>query len=480
VNYVRDVVDAAPADVPALVELRPDGGRRVWSFGEIADASARLAGHLAGVGVERGDVVVVWLGNRAEWALTMLACFRLGVVPAACPEQLRAKDLRLRLDALSPSLVVADERNRDELTRARPACRVLWMPNDDLWRAAAPAPSAQLDPEDPCLVTFTSGTSGAPKPVLHAQRYLTGQALQAERWMGVGRGDVVWCTASSGWSKSARNAFVAPWLRGGTAVLHDGRFDPEERLEIVARERVDILCMAPTEYRIIAKRTRIPRFDSLRSCIAAGEALDPGVVALWREATGTEIRDGYGQTETGQLTGFVPDERVRPGSMGRPLPGVKLWLDDGELVADPATVPTFFSRYLPDEPAPRDRTWRTGDRADCDEDGYLWFRGRADDIIISAGYRIGPFEVESALGSHEAVEESAAVAAPDDERGSVVRALVVLRNGYEASEALKRALQEHVKSETAPYKHPRQLEFVESLPKTASGKIKRAELRREA
>jgi acyl-coenzyme A synthetase/AMP-(fatty) acid ligase len=479
VNYARDVVEAAPGDAPALIDLARDGGRRVWSFAEVADASARLAGNLAREGLEPGDVVLVWLGNRAEWALTMLACFRLGVVPAACPEQLRAKDLRLRMAAVSPALVVADERNRAELTRAEPACRVLWMPDDDLWRRGAPAPPAALGPEDPCLLTFTSGTSGTPKAVLHLQRYLSGQSLQAEHWMGVRPGDVVWCTASSGWSKSARNAFVAPWLRGGTAVLHDGRFDPEERLALVSRESVRVLCMAPTEYRIVAKRTRIPPLESLRSCIAAGEALDPGVVATWREATGTEIRDGYGQTETGHLTGFRPDEPVRPGSMGRPLPGVELWLDEGELVADPASVPTFFHGYLGEEPAPRDRPWRTGDRAEQDADGYLWFRGRSDDIIVSAGYRIGPFEVESALCAHEAVEESAAVAAPDEERGSVVRALVVLRSGFTASDALKRALQEHVKAETAPYKYPRQLEFVESLPKTASGKVKRAQLRGE-
>jgi acyl-coenzyme A synthetase/AMP-(fatty) acid ligase len=480
VNYVRDVVEAAPRRAPALIELPRDGTRRVWSFGEVADASARLAGHLAGEGIGKGDVVLVWLGNRAEWVLTMLACFRLGIVPAACPEQLRAKDLRARMDAVSPSLVVADERNRDELARARPGCRVLWMPDDDLWRSAAPAPPVALEPTDPCLLTFTSGTSGKPKAVLHLQRYLSGQARQAEHWMGVRPGDVVWCTASSGWSKSARNAFVAPWLRRGTAVLHDSRFDPEERLALVAREGVKVLCMAPTEYRIVAKRTRIPRIETLRSCIAAGEALDPSVIAAWRDATGTEIRDGYGQTETGQLTGFSPAEPVRPGSMGRALPGVELWLDDGELVADPATVPTFFWGYLGEEPTLRNRPWRTGDRADRDADGYFWFRGRADDIIISAGYRIGPFEVESALCAHEAVEESAAVAAPDDERGSVVRALVVLRDGYEPSDELKRALQDHVKSETAPYKYPRQLEFVQSLPKTASGKIMRAELRGDA
>lgn len=479
-NYVRDVVEAAPAEATGLIELTREGERRPWTFGEIADASARLAGHLERQGLERGDVVLVWLGNRAEWMLTMLACFRLGLVPASCPEQLRAKDLRLRLDAVSPALVVADTRNRDELVSADADCPVLWVPDEDLWRGGAPAAAVELDPQDPCLLTFTSGTSGRPKPVLHLQRYLTGQALQSEHWRGVQAGDVVWCTAASGWSKSARNVFVAPWLRGGTTVLHDGRFDAAERMAIVADERVDVLCMAPTEYRIIAKRLQVPRIATLRSCIAAGEALDPGVLAEWRDATGTEIRDGYGQTETGQLTGFSPGETVRPGSMGRPLPGVKLWIDGGELVADPTTVPTFFSGYLGEEPVSRDSAWRTGDRVEADEDGYLWFSGRADDIIISAGYRIGPFEVESALGVHDSVEESAAVGAPDPERGSVVRAFVVLREGHEPSPELARELQNHVRAETAPYKYPRRIEFVESLPKTASGKIKRAELRARA
>jgi len=315
--------------------------------------------------------------------------------------------------------------------------------------------------------------------VLHLQRYLTGQRLQAEHWLGVEPGEVVWCTAASGWSKSARNAWVAPWLRGGTAVLHDGRFDAEERLEIVARERVRTLCMAPTEYRLIAKRAAIPRLPALRSCVAAGEALDPGVMRAWRDATGVDVRDGYGQTETGQLTGFALGETVKPGSMGRPLPGVRLWVQDGELVADPRTVPTFFRGYVGEDPVDRGRPWRTGDRAEIDEDGHVWFLGRADDIIVSAGYRIGPFEVESALTGHPAVEEAAAVSAPDEERGAIVRAVVVLRHGYVASAELRRALQDHVKAETAPYKYPRRIDFVERLPKTASGKVKRAELRAE-
>jgi acyl-coenzyme A synthetase/AMP-(fatty) acid ligase len=263
-------------------------------------------------------VVLIWLGNRAEWVLAMLACFRLGAVAAACPEQLRANDVRRRIEAASPALLIADERNREELARLAPSQPVVLIPDDSLWQTGEPAPAAELDPSDPCLVTFTSGTSGTAKAVLHLQRYLAGQALQAEHWMGVARGDVVWCTAASGWSKSARNAFIAPWLRGATAVIHDGRFDPAERLAIVERERVTTLCMSPTEYRIVAKRTAIPRIATLRSCIAAGEALDPAVIAAWREAAGIEIRDGYGQTETGQMTGFDPREPVRPGSMGRP------------------------------------------------------------------------------------------------------------------------------------------------------------------
>ena len=311
--------------------------------------------------------------------------------------------------------------------------------------------------------------------MLHAQRYLAGQHVQAEHWLGAREGDLVWCTAASGWSKSARNVFIAPWIRGAAALLHDARFDPEERLAIVERERVDVLCMAPTEYRVIAKRARLRELPSLRGMVAAGEALNPEVLHAWREATGLSIRDGYGQTETGQLTGMPFGEAVRPGSMGRPLPGMRLWVDDGELVADPATVPTFFLGYLGEE-APAGE-WRTGDRVTQDDDGFLYFEGRADDVIISAGYRIGPFEVESALVAHPAVAEAAVVAAPDDERGSVVRAIVVLRDGFGGTDGLARELQDHVKEQTAPYKYPRIVEFADDLPKTASGKVRRALLR---
>ena len=228
--------------------------------------------------------------------------------------------------------------------------------------------------------------------------------------------------------------------------MHDDRFDPAQRLELLAAERVNVLCMAPTEYRVIAKRVEIKPLEHLRSLVAAGEALNPEVIRAFREATGLEIRDGYGQTETGQLTGNPLGEPVRPGSMGRPLPGVELSVEDGELVlADPDTDPTFFVGYLDGTPAPADRPWRTGDRVRQDDDGYLYFEGRTDDVIISAGYRIGPFEVESALVSHAAVAEAAVVAAPDDERGAVVRAVVVLRDGFVPGDALAAELQEHVK-----------------------------------
>ena len=474
-NFSRDVVDAAPPAARALVALARDGARSEWSFGRVSGASARAAGALAGRGVRRGDVVMTLVGNRPEWVLAMLACFRIGAVALPCTEQLRAADLRGRLEVARPRLIVCDERNAGVLAEASPDADVLLIPGPEL-TAAEPHPPVELAPEDPCLVTFTSGTAGQPKAVLHGQRYLTGQRVQAEHWLAPRPGRLSWCTAASGWSKSARNVFIAPWLQGAAALLHDARFDPHERLEILARERVDTLCMAPTEYRVIAKRATLRRFEDLRGLVAAGEALNPEVLRAWHEATGLWIRDGYGQTETGQLTGMPLGEEARPGSMGRALPGIALDVADGELVVDPATVPTFFVRYLGGGGAPAS-PWRTGDRVRRDDDGYLYFEGRLDDVIISAGYRIGPFEVESALVAHAAVAEAAVVAAPDEERGSVVRAVVVLRDGHAPSDDLARELQEHVKARTAPYKYPRVIDFADDLPKTASGKVRRAALR---
>jgi acyl-coenzyme A synthetase/AMP-(fatty) acid ligase len=475
VNFACDVVEGAPPGRRAIVALGRDGSRREWTMGEVARSARTVAAHLHELGLRRGDVVLTLLGNRPEWVLTMVACFREGYVVLPCTEQLRSGDLRLRLDVAQPCLVVADERNAAVLAGAGWDGPTIWAPWGD-WPPRDPPPPAELTPGDPCLITFTSGTAGEPKAVLHGQRYLAGQRLQAERWLDAREEELVWCTAASGWSKSARNAFIAPWLRGAAALLHDARFDPDERLELLERERVSILCMAPTEYRVIAKRAQPRPTAGLRGLVAAGEPLDPGVLGTWHDATGLWIRDGYGQTETGHLVGMPLGEPARPGSMGRPLPGVELRIADGELVLDdPATDPTFFLRYLGEEPP--SGPWRTGDRMHADEDGFLYFEGRADDVIVSAGYRIGPFEVESVLAAHPAVADAAVVAAPDDERGSVVRAVVVLRPGHRPSETLVRDLQQHVKAQTAPYKYPRIVDFADELPRTPSGKVRRAALR---
>jgi acyl-coenzyme A synthetase/AMP-(fatty) acid ligase len=483
VNFARDVVDAAPRGNRALVEIDRAGRRRELSFGEVADRAARLAGTLRAYGVGRGDVVMTLIGNRAEWVLTMVACFRIGAVALPCNEQLRAKDLRQRIDSADPRVIVADERNGTELAAAavdETRTRIILIPSEEVFDGE-PVPAVDLEATDPCLITFTSGTTGEAKGIVHGQRYLPGQRLQATEWLDARPGELVWCTAASGWSKSARNVFIAPWLNGAAALLHDARFDPDQRLEILAGENVNVLCMAPTEYRVIAKRATLAPVASLHGLVAAGEALNPEVLRAWEEATGLLIRDGYGQTETGQLTGVPAGGVVKPGSMGRPLPGITLEVSDGELVlSDPRTDPTFFVGYLgSDAPAPDREPWRTGDRVAVDDDGYLYFEGRADDVIISAGYRIGPFEVESALVSHEAVAEAAVVSAPDEERGAVVRAVVVLRDGFSPGTALAGELQDHVKRETAPYKYPRIVEFADELPKTTSGKVQRALLREQ-
>jgi acyl-coenzyme A synthetase/AMP-(fatty) acid ligase len=411
--------------------------------------------------------------------LAMLACFRMGAVAMPCNPQLRRTDLEVRVRGASPELCIGEEELLGELPEGVPAMTMAELADalDEDRPQETPAEIAELEPEDPAVIIFTSGTTGHPKGVVYPQRYLAGQRLQAEHWVGARKGELAWCTAAPGWSKSTRNLFIAPWLRGATALIHDARFDPDERLGIVEREGVNVLCQAPTEYRILAKRTELGPIGTLRRMISAGEPLNPEVIRAFREAMGIGIGDGYGQTETGAISGMRPDEDDpgRDGSMGRPLPGIETRVVDGELQVRPETVPSFFAHYL-GERAFEGEWWRTGDHVREDADGYLWFEGRDDDIIITAGYRVGPFEGESALVSHPAVAEAAAVPAPDEERGSVVRAIVVLANG-DPSDELAAELQDHVKRVTAPYKYPRIVEFTDELPKTPSGKIRRAELR---
>jgi acetyl-CoA synthetase len=479
VNIVDDLLEQSPASKLGIVAVDGEANRRDWHYGELIATSAGLSGAFAARGVKRGDVVMTLVGNRIEWVLTLLACWRMGAVALPCNTQLRPKDLELRVAAASPVLCVGEEGLLGELPDGVPTMTMAEIADvlDEDRPQETPAAVAEMGPEDPALIVFTSGTTGDPRGVVHAYRYLFGQQTQAEHWFGSRRGDLAWCTTATGWSKSARNVFLAPWLTGAAAVIHDGRFDPEERLDFAAALGVNVLCQAPTEYRMLARRTALRPLPALRRMVSAGEPLDPETIAAWREATGLEPADGYGQTETGQVTANLAGEAVRIGSMGKPLPGMDVRISGGELQLRAASSPTFFSRYLDGERFDGE-WWPTGDLVTEDEDGFLFFDGRNDDIISSSGYRIGPTEVEAALLSHPAVADAAAVAAPDPERGSVVRAIVVLREG-EPSDALAAELREHCKAQTAPYKAPRIVDFVDELPKTTSGKVKRAQLRAE-
>jgi acetyl-CoA synthetase len=479
VNIIDDLMERSPASKLGIVAIDPEGRRRDWYYGELIATSAGLSGAFAARGVKRGDVVMTLVGNRIEWVLTLLACWRMGAVALPCNTQLRRKDLELRVAAADPVLCVGEERLLGELPDGVPAMTMAEIAAvlDEDRPQETPARIADMGPEDPALIVFTSGTTGDPRGVVHAYRYLFGQRTQAEHWFGSRSGDLAWCTTATGWSKSARNVFLAPWLTGAAAVIHDGRFDPAERLDLAAALGVNVLCMAPTEYRMLARRTALRPLPALRRMVSAGEPLDPETIGAWQEATGLEPADGYGQTETGQVSANLAGEAVRLGSMGKPLPGIEVRIAAGELQLRAASSPTFFSRYL-DGKRFEGEWWPTGDLVSEDDEGFLFFEGRNDDIISSAGYRIGPTEVEAALLSHPAVADAAAVAASDPERGSVVRAIVVLRD-REPSAELVTELREHCMAQTAPYKAPRIVEFVDELPKTTSGKVKRAQLRAE-
>ena len=359
----------------------------------------------------------------------MLACWRIGAVAQPCTEQLRPADLRARMDSVAPAAVVADERDLDLVAASGFDGPVLAVPDEGLFDAD-PVPAVGVRPGPPRpdrlhLRHRGRAEADAPRPRLPRP----GRACRRSTGTARGPGDLCWCTAASGWSLSARNAFVAAWLRGAAALLHDARFDPDERLELLERERVNVLCMSPTEYRAIAKRAELRRLPDAAPRLRGRRAAQPrgraGLGGGRRRPGPRRLRPDRDRPPHRHADRPARAARARwAGRCRASAPGSTT----GELVVDPATVPTFFLD------GPRDRPWRTGDRVREDEDGYLWFEGRTDDVIISAGYRIGPFEVESALVSHPAVAEAAAVAAPDEVRGQVVRAVVVLRDGHAPGE----------------------------------------------
>lgn len=478
-NFIEDVIQRFPVSQEAVIAIDSEGNRKVHHFSHLFARSLGLSGALLARGVHRGDVVLILVGSRIEWVISMLACFRMGAIAFPCNTQLSKEDLARRVAETGAVLAIGEEDLLDRLPEGLPA-----MDMQDLARVfdedldqAMPAAPADLGPDDPALILYTSGSTGPARGIVHGQRFLFGQELQARQWFGAEPGDLAWCTAAPGWSKSSRNAFIAPWLCGATALLVEGRFDPSTRLEIARSEGVNVLCQVPTEYRMLASRTTIPELPALKRLVSAGEPLDAEVIGNFREATGLEIADGYGQTETGAVTGFRVEDDVagREGSMGRPLPGIETRIVDDELQLKVETSPTFFTRYLDGESF-EGEWWPTADLVEEDEDGFLYFRGRNDDVISSSGYRIGPVEVESVLLEHPAVAEAAVVPAPDPERGSVVRAVLVLE-ADQPTDGLVEEIQAFCRERTAPYKYPRIVDFVDDLPKTVTGKVSRRALR---
>ena len=501
-NFSRDVIEATATENPdqrALAFVDRSGVVHRMSFADVAIASAHWANLLRDVGVERGDRVLVLVGKTPDWHGILLGALRLGAIAVPCSEMLRAKDLAFRASHSGAKLVIADRSCEAEAEAMlvglgrRPLVIYLDDAKFHLHDYPPRAPFADTAADEPAFILYTSGTTKDPKGVVHTHGYTFAKRMQAEYWLDAHPGDLVWCTAGTGWAKSVWNILLGPWSCGAEIVLHEGPFDPRERFELIDRLRVKVLCQAPTEYRLMAKLDELEQHDlsQLRHAVAAGEPLNPEVIKVFRETFGVTIYDGYGQTENTLLVANGVGAEVRPGSMGLPTPGhdVQVIDDAGDPVGPDVEgdvalrgkPPTLFAGYW-DQPAETAAVFRgdwyvTGDRARRDEDGYFWFTGRADDVILSAAYRIGPFEVESALLEHPAVAESAVVGKPDPDRGQIVKAFVVLQPGFEPNNELAGVLQEHCRAVTAPYKYPREVEFVDELPKTRSGKIRRVELR---
>ncbi|MBA2441937.1 MAG: AMP-binding protein [Rubrobacter sp.] len=505
-NFGRDVIDRLEPDRPAMLWLGAGGEERRLTFGDVSKASDRFAEAARDLGVERGDRVLVVAGKVPEWHIILTALLKLGAVAIPCAEQLRKKDLKFRAEHSGATTIVSAAAGADVADHLReevPGLRhFVYLDGErEGWRSYAEITgnaSGSFRAEDTAsdegaLLLYTSGTTSNPKGVLHTHGYTHAKRMQARYWLDLRDGDRLWCTSGTGWAKSIWNVFLGPWSWGTELFVHEGGFEAAERLRLIGHYGITVLCQAPTEYRLLTHAPELASADlsSIRHAVSAGEPLNAAVVERWRELHGITIKDGYGQTENTLLVGNYPGLDVRPGSMGKPSPGCDVRvidlegeecpIDEPGDIALAGDIPALFKEYYrqPEETAAvyRKGYYLTGDRAAKDEDGYLWFVGRSDDVILSAGYRIGPFEVESALIEHPAVVESAAVASPEEDRGSVVKAYIVLAAGYEPSDALVQEIQDHCKSVTAPYKYPRRIEFVDDLPKTTSGKIRRVELR---
>ncbi len=517
-NYARDVLDVqarrAP-DTPALIVAGADGPIATrLTFADLARASTRAANALAAFGVARGDPVFVMLPRVAEWQVALLACIRLGAIPMPGTPLLTQRDIGYRIGQAGAVAAITDAEGAAKIDTIREECPTLrtsvcvggdrpddrWLDWADVVTRASDAAAVAVPTrsDDPMILYFTSGTTGYPKMVLHTQAsYGIGHEVTARFWHDLRPGDIHWTFADTGWAKAAWGLLFGQWRMGASVFMWDarGKVDLDRVLWMIGRHGVTTFCAPPTVFRSVVQRDRFTLdAPSLRHVVSAGEPLNPEVMREWRAGTGLQIYDGYGQTETVALAANYRCMPVKDGSMGKPTPGFDLRvvdadgseLDVGEtghigVRVVPERPVGLFREYWHDEQATANARigdfYDTGDLATVDEDGYLWFVGRADDIITSSAYRIGPFEVESALVEHRAVAEAAVVGKPDALRGEIVKAFVALKPGYQGTVAMVRELQDHVKRLTAPYKYPREIEFVEELPKTVSGKIRRVELR---
>jgi acyl-coenzyme A synthetase/AMP-(fatty) acid ligase len=527
-NYARDVVDARAGAEPgklALLAVGPDGGdARRFSFADLAASSDRAARFLAGLGVAKGDRVFVMLPRVPDWYDVVLGCIKLGAIPMPATTLLTPRDIAYRVNSAEASVVVVDAEGTTKVNQVAGDCPSLttrvflagggygglpdegsveaggWVSWADGLAAAGEGPP-EAEPtrsDDPMLLYFTSGTVAYPKMVLHTQASLgIGHQITARFWQDLKPDDLHWTVSDFGWAKAAWGKLFGQWALGAANFLWDvrGKPDLDLMLRLLGEHGITTFCAPPTVYRALVLLD-LAGYDwsRLRHCVSAGEPLNPEVIKVWREATGLTVYDGYGQTETVNLVANFRCLEVRPGSMGKPTPGFDVVvIDDQGQVLGPGQEGHVAVRVRPERPvglfsgywrdpeataaAFRGDFYDTGDRAYVDEDGYFWFVARDDDVITSAAYRIGPFEVESALVEHPAVAEAAVVGKPDPQRGQLVKAFVVLAPGHDGTPELVGELQEHCRTVTAPYKYPREIEFTTELPKTISGKIRRVELR---
>lgn len=484
------------------------GDTREITYRQLIQNANRIGNAFLSRGLKKGDIILVMTPRLIEAYEIYTAALKTGLVVVPCSEMLRTKDLNYRIEHGDVKAVVSYHSLVGEFEKTEKFIDGKLLPfvfggKREGWLSLEEEAEKQSDSlemadtrsDDMAFLPYTSGTTGNPKGVVHTHGW--GYAhlkTAAPNWLCIGKDDIVWATAGPGWQKWIWSPFLSVLGSGATGLVYNGRFNPKKFLHLLEKYKVNVLCCTPTEYRLMAKVDNLGdyRLDHLHSAVSAGEPLNRKVIDIFKKQFGIYVRDGYGQTESTLLVGVTKDMEIRPGSMGKPTPGnhVEIIDDDGNpcppgVVGDIAvhvSTPALFKQYYKDPERTakhfRGEYYITGDRAKKDEDGYFWFEGRGDDIIISSGYTIGPFEVEDALVKHPYVKECAVVASPDEVRGNVVKAFVILKEGVDKNDPnLIPRLQEHVKKVTAPYKYPRKIEFVDELPKTASGKIRRVELR---